>query len=64
MDQPVKKIEYFSKLKFEYLRENKSFSKTILASLLGTQGGSIHEEKKDTKTNRDTATLKLVEHTG
>ena len=29
----------------EYLRENESFSKTILACLSGAQVGSIHDKK-------------------
>ena len=34
----------FSNLKFEYLREKKSLSKTFLTCSLGAQVGSIHEK--------------------
>ena len=33
-------------LKFFYLRENRSFSKTIVGCLSGAQVGSIHEKKQ------------------
>ena len=50
--------------KFEYLCENKSFRKTMLACLSVAQAGWIHGEKKANK-SRDTVTLSpalLLQH--
>ena len=47
----------FSKLKFEYLRENEFLRKTILACLSGAQMGLINEKNRVRK-YRDTAPLK------
>ena len=38
-------VDFFEILKFKYIRENESFSKTILACLLGAQVGWIHRKK-------------------
>ena len=48
-------VEFFE-LKFEYLRKNEFFSKTILNCLSGAQVGWIHRIKKRQQSG-DTATL-------